>query len=99
MTGLPCSTHFRWFGRAVGSVIPIRRAGDVRQPPLMAVPAVETIHLEGPESGQEVLDYDEPVAVADVHAERAVGHTPCFRCGARPRPRAPVPVLIGAIVG
>src|SRR6185436_9974566 len=71
-----CSTHLLRFGSSVGSVVPILRGAHVRHSPLMSVPPVEAIHLEGPESGHQIADDDEPVGVADIDAPRALINGP-----------------------
>src|SRR5689334_15677605 len=59
--------------RSLGSVIPILCGRDIRHPPLVAVPAVETIHLEAPVAAVLVAHHDETVGVAHVHAEHPAG--------------------------
>src|SRR6185312_3427102 len=51
---------------SLGSVVVILDARDVRQSPVVAIPAVEAVHLEEPDAGVTVADHDEAIAVAYV---------------------------------
>src|SRR5678815_3793448 len=59
------SPHLR---RPIRSIIPVLRGADIWHSPLMAVPAIEAIHLDGPEAGGEIAHHDQPVRIADVNA-------------------------------
>src|ERR1041384_7249729 len=64
-------TDFLGLLQSIGTVVPVLRARDVGHAPLVAVPSVEAIHLERPESGHEVRADDETVGVADLRAPDA----------------------------
>src|SRR5688572_8581422 len=58
------------FRRSVRPIIPVLGRADIRHPPLMAIPSVEAVHLEGPETG--TTGHDEAVGVPHIHTERAL---------------------------
>src|SRR6185295_2346374 len=60
------------FRRSIRTVIVVLDRRHVGHSPLVAVPAIESVHLESPESAAAVADHDHAVGVADVHTERAV---------------------------
>src|SRR5438034_9237266 len=64
--------------RARRAMIPVLGRRDVRHPPIVAVPAVETIHAECPEAGVGVADDDQAVRVPDLHAEGALHDARAF---------------------
>src|SRR5437879_4602962 len=64
----PSLTHSLRLRCPLRPVIPILRTGDVRQAPLVPVPAVEPVHLERPEPGHEIADDDEAVRVPHLDA-------------------------------
>src|SRR5579862_5249506 len=57
-----------------GAVVPVLRAGNVRQPPVLALPPLVAVHLEEPEARVRIADGDEAVGVAHLDAERALHH-------------------------
>src|SRR5262245_30010236 len=61
------------FWHPLRPVIPILGGTHIRHSPLVPVPAVEPIHLEGPEAGGLVADHDQAIGVAHVDAEGAIG--------------------------
>ncbi len=63
----------RW--RAIGAIVPILGARNVRDAPVVAVPSLEPLQLERPESVLDVARDDEPVSVADVHAKDTAART------------------------
>src|SRR5260370_2478665 len=65
-------TDLTGLGSSLGSVVPILGAGDVGQPPLMAVPPVDAVHLGGPESGPHGGDDGQADRVPDLHASPTV---------------------------
>src|SRR5256885_6974505 len=48
--------------RPIRAVVPILRAGVVRHSPVVAVPAVESVHVKCPESGVLIAQHDETVS-------------------------------------
>src|SRR5262249_11695553 len=60
-------THLR-LGCTLRPIVPVLCVRDVRHAPLMAVPAIESIHPEAPDSRVEVADHDQPVSVPYVDA-------------------------------
>src|SRR5579872_2730807 len=64
---------------AVGSIVPILHAGNVRHAPLMPVPSVKPVHLENPESGLPVTDDNRAVGIAHVDSLGAVKNIPSHR--------------------
>src|SRR6185295_3025869 len=91
--------RFRCPLRPVASIL---RGTDVRNAPLVAVPAVETFHLEGPETGGQVADHDQAICIADLHAPGTIHHAADTRLGLEPsrvRALAGVEVAHGVGVG
>src|SRR5262245_41812836 len=60
--------------RLFRSAIPILHARDVRHAEVVAVPPVEPVHLEHPESAPHVREDDEAIVVADVDAKGTLHH-------------------------
>src|ERR1051326_235517 len=60
------SAHLARLGCPLRAVIPVLDRRDIGQAPLVPVPAVEPVHLEGPEPGGEDTDHDHPVGVAEI---------------------------------
>src|SRR5262245_25174495 len=57
---------------SIRTTIPILGARVIRHAPLVAVPAVESVELQRPESRGHVADDDQAVRVPYINAERAV---------------------------
>src|SRR6185503_2622412 len=64
------SAHLLRFRRSIRPVVPVLRARDVGQAPLLPIPAVEPFHLERPEPRS--AGNDQAIGVSHVYAKRAL---------------------------
>src|SRR5438105_4303560 len=96
-------TDFPGLRRTFWPVIPVLYRRDVGHAPLVSVPAVKAIHLEGPEAGSEVTDHDDAIGIADIHAESTRHHIPLDFGGGAPKSlrivHATPTGLVGAVEG
>src|SRR5437016_1927590 len=75
------STHLLLLRSSLRSVIPVLSRADIRHAPLVAVPAVEAVHVESPETAVLIADDDQTVGVADVDAPGAFVHAVAAAAG------------------
>src|SRR5690349_10039586 len=61
--------HFSRLRRPIRPVVPVLRRAHIGHSPLVAVPAVEALHVEAPGTGARIADHYHAVGVADVDPE------------------------------